>query len=292
MDGNNEDYVEEILQENQNTDSEAADYKHISNLTNNISKEIEKDCSGESSDKHSAAAVWTTSATLTLLKLYEANIEMVETPKKKTRLWVAISDNLKSYNIEMTPDQVRWKINALTKKYKQAVDSGQKRFKYFKEMNNIFGQCEDEEDSFNSEHVQRKKHFRKNNLNMSLSEPSHMRGSYENKATIELRKLRLANRIEADRSQSKINLERQWLEYLNRQEEQRQWRDEMFERSLKLRERELELRRKELELKEAFELKKVQLKEKEQEELLKIERDKCNILSKMVEKRRLPNVQQ
>ncbi|XP_061712040.1 golgin subfamily A member 6-like protein 22 [Cydia pomonella] len=292
MDGNNEDFVEEILQENQNTESEAAEYKHISNLTNNTSQEIGKNCLGESSDKHSATAVWTTSATLTLLKLYEANIEMVETPKKKTRLWVAISDNLKSYNIEMTPDQVRWKINALTKKYKQAVDSGQKRFKYFKEMNNIFGQCEDEEDTINLEHVRHKKIFRKNHLNMSLSEPSHMRGNYESKATIELRKIRLANRIEADRSQSKINLERQWLEYLNRQEEQRQWREEMFERSLKLRERELELRRKELEMKEAFELKKLQLKEREQEELLKIERDKCNILSKMVEKRRLQNVQQ
>ncbi|XP_047988699.1 uncharacterized protein LOC125228246 [Leguminivora glycinivorella] len=213
MDGNNENFVEEILQENQNTDSETADYKNIPDLSSNVNQEIEKNCLGESSDKHSAAAVWTTSATLTLLKLYEANIEMVETPKKKTRLWVAISDNLKSYNIEMTPDQVRWKINALTKKYKQAVDSGHKRFKYFKEMNNILGQCEDEEDSMNLEIVQRKKKIRKNHLNMSLSEPSYMKGGYESKATIELRKIRLANRIEADRTQSKINLERQWLEY-------------------------------------------------------------------------------
>lgn len=49
-----------------------------------------------------AGAVWTISATLTLLKLYESNIEMIETPKKKTRLWAAISDNLKGYNIEVS----------------------------------------------------------------------------------------------------------------------------------------------------------------------------------------------
>lgn len=190
----------------------------------------------------------------------------------------------------MTPDQVRWKMNALTKKYKQAVDSGHKRFKYFKEMNNIFAQCEDEDDSTTSEQLHHKKIFRKNHHNMSMSESSGNRGStFETKATIELRKIRLASRIEADRSQSKITLEKQWLEFLRRQEEHKQWRDEMFEKSLILRQQELELRRKELEIKEVLELKRLRLKEKEHE-LLQIERDKCTLLSKIVEQKRLQNL--
>ncbi|XP_073944271.1 uncharacterized protein [Choristoneura fumiferana] len=288
MEGNNDGFVEEMLQEGGHMNSEAVEYKDISNLTDNLTVEVEKNITGETSDKHSA--VWTTGATLTLLKLYESNIEMVETPKKKTRLWAAISENLKSYSIEMTPDQVRWKINALTKKYKQAVDSGQKRFKYFKEMNNIFGQCEDDDDCTISEQLQHKKHSRKNHLNLSMSESFGNKGStFETKATIELRKIRLASRIEADRSQSKITLEKQWLEFLRRQEEHKQWRDEMFEKSLRLRQQELELRRKEVEIKEALELKRLRLKEKEHE-LLQIERDKCTLLSKIVEQKRLQNL--
>lgn len=38
----------------------------------------------------------------------------------------------------MTADQVRWKINALTKKYKRCINTGQSiKFKYFKEMDDI-----------------------------------------------------------------------------------------------------------------------------------------------------------
>lgn len=46
-------------------------------------------------------AVWTYNATSILLKLYENKLEMLETPKKKTRIWNAISENLKDYNIEV-----------------------------------------------------------------------------------------------------------------------------------------------------------------------------------------------
>ncbi|XP_047021149.1 uncharacterized protein LOC124631062 [Helicoverpa zea] len=220
-------------------------------------------------------AVWTSNATTTLLKLYENKLEMLETPKKKTRIWIAISQSLSEYGIEMTPDQVRWKINALTKKYKQCVDSGQHdKFKYFKIMNDIYAQYDVDCDSYTLTELLHRKKDRKINTNND----HNVKMNAESKAVIEMRKIRLANRIESDRSQGKIQLEKQWLEYLRRQEEQKQWRDEIYDRNLKLREEELELRKRELEIKETLELKKIQLKEKEYRDTLQIEREKCELL--------------
>ncbi|KAJ8722864.1 hypothetical protein PYW07_004044 [Mythimna separata] len=228
-------------------------------------------------------AVWTSNATTTLLKLYENKLEMLETPKKKTRIWIAISQSLSEYGIEMSPDQVRWKINALTKKYKQCVDSGQHdKFKYFKMMNDIYAQYHVDCDSYTLTELLHKK---KDLNNMSLTDEHNLKLNHESKAVTEMRKIRLANRIESDRCQGKIQLEKQWLEYLRRQEEQKQWRDEIYDRNLKLREEELELRKKELEIKETLELKKIQLKEKEYREMLQVEREKCELLKEIFSKR-------
>ncbi|CAH2086688.1 unnamed protein product [Euphydryas editha] len=225
-----------------------------------------------------ASAVWTYNSTLTLLKLYENKLEMLETPKKKTRIWNAISESLKDYNIEMTSDQVRWKINALTKKYKQCLDTGQHmKFKYFKEMDNIYAQYNVDCDTFNiGEFMHKKKDFKQ-----SYYKDTSIKTSAESKAMIELRKVRLANRIESERTQSKINLEKQWLEYLKRQEESKLMQDEIFERNLKLKEEDLELRRQEIEMKESIELRKLELIEKKHEELLMIEREKYEMLKQI-----------
>ena len=183
----------------------------------------------------------------------------------------------------MSPDQVRWKINALTKKYKQCVDSGQHdKFKYFKIMNDIYAQYHVDCDSYTlTELLHKKKDVNK----MSMTNEHNLKLSQESKSVIEMRKIRLANRIESDRTQGKIQLEKQWLEYLRRQEEQKQWRDEIYDRNLKLREEELELRRQELEIKETLELKKIQLKEKEYRDILQIEREKCELLKEIFSKR-------
>lgn len=179
----------------------------------------------------------------------------------------------------MTPDQVRWKINALTKKYKQCVDNGHHdKFKYFKIMNDIYEQSHVDCVSYTlTGLLHRKRDVNKRNTNFKHNQ--------ESKAVIEMRKIRLANRIECDRSQGKIQLEKQWLEYLRRQEEQKQWRDEIYDRNLKLREEELELRKQELEIKETLELKKLQLKEKEYREMMQIETEKCELLKEIFSKR-------
>ncbi|XP_022819909.1 uncharacterized protein LOC111362988 [Spodoptera litura] len=261
--------LEEASQDNLEICESTSDV-NTRNIEGKLSDGVEKPC-----------AVWTLNATTTLLKLYESKLEMLETPKKKTRIWIAISQSLSEYGIEMTPDQVRWKINALTKKYKQCVDSGHHdKFKYFKIMNDIYSQYHVDCDSYALTELLHKK--KDNRINGS---DQNSKMNQESKAVIEMRKIRLANRIESDRFQGKIQLEKQWLEYLQRQEEQKQWRDEIYDRNLKLREEELELRRRELEIKETLELKKIELKEKEYRETLQIEREKCELLKEIFSKR-------
>lgn len=271
---------------------------------------------------HVAGAAWTNKATSILLKSYEEKLEMLETPKKKTRIWIAIADSLKEHNIDVslityhyykcmvikfffqnvllckclvkfwvifqvTPDQVRWKINALAKKYKQCLDNGQhNKFKYFSTMDNIYAQYNVDCDSYNLHNpdlTDYKKNIRKCQTDYHSDNVTYsLKSAQESRVLTELRKRRLARRIESERSQSKMNLERQWLEYLKRQELQTKWRDDVFENHLKLKKEELELRKKELEIKEALELQKLEMQDKDQEEMLQIEKEKCKLLKMIV----------
>lgn len=190
----------------------------------------------------------------------------------------------------MTPDQVRWKINALAKKYKQCLDTGQhNKFKFFGIMDNIYAQYNVDCDSYNlhnldlTDYKYSKKCIRKNHTDYhSDNATSSLKSVQESKVLTELRKRRLARRIESERSQSKMNLERQWLEYLKRQELQTKWKDDVFEKHLKIMKEELELRKKELEIKETIELQKLQVQDKDQEEMLQVEREKCELLKLIV----------
>ncbi|XP_068629533.1 reticulocyte-binding protein homolog 2a-like [Battus philenor] len=223
-----------------------------------------EDTEGNETNKQNV--IWTKDATLLLLNLYETKMHLLDNPKKKSKMWISMAEELKSLNIEVTPDQVRWKINALTKKYKDCIESGQGNmaFKYFNEMHQILGRYNDDNEiyklasgvSHDCEKVKVKK-----NIIFSNSTPH--------------RKLRAERR-------AKVELDKQWLEYLKRQEDQKQIRDQRYERSLRLKEEELALRKKELEMKESFALKKLQLREKKQEEILMIEREKCALLRKFL----------
>lgn len=181
----------------------------------------------------------------------------------------------------MSPNQVRWKINALTKKYKQCLDSGHyDKFRYFQEMDNIYANYNVDCDYYTiTELLQRKK---------SINRPEESENiciikSNESKAMIELRKIRLAKRIESDRNQGKIHLERQWLEFLKMKEEEKKCFDDLFDKNLKLREEKLELRKRKLELEESLQYKKIQLMEKEYEAVLHLERKKQALLKQLLQ---------
>lgn len=170
---------------------------------------------------------------------------------------------------QVTPDQVRWKINALTKKYKDCVDNGQETiaFKYFNEMHQILGRYNEDSGTYRlaSGVIQNQEIDKDNSANRKIP--------YKNSTPF--RKLRAERR-------AKVELDKQWIDYIKRQEEQKQVRDERYERSLRLREEELQLKKKELEIKQSIALRKLQLKEKRQEEILKIEREKCALLRKLL----------
>lgn len=164
--------------------------------------------------------------------------------------------------LQVTSDQVRWKINALTKRYKDCVDNGQKSsdFKYFNEMHQILGDYDD--DTYR--------------LASGVRRGGEVAKTRTQTHKAPFRKLRAERR-------AKVELDKQWMEYLKKQDEQKQIRDERLERNLIMREEKLQLRKKELEFKQSLALKKLQLKQRKHEELLKIEQEKCELLMKLLD---------
>ncbi|XP_036139708.1 uncharacterized protein LOC118644694 [Monomorium pharaonis] len=76
-------------------------------------------------------------------------LDMLDSPKTRGKIWQEIANGLLEYSIEMTSDQVRWKINALLKKYKEVIDNysksgrGNIEFEWFQVMDDIFGKKKD-----------------------------------------------------------------------------------------------------------------------------------------------------
>lgn len=146
------------------------------------------------------------------------------------------------------------------------MDNGQDSsdFKYFNEMHQILGHCNDDTETYR--------------LASGMQRGAEILKTKTRTLKAPFRKLRAERR-------AKVELDNKWMEYLRKQDEQKQIRDERLERNLMLREEELQLRKKELELKQNFALKKLQLKQRKQEELLKIEREKCELLKKLLDKK-------
>ncbi|XP_071577570.1 uncharacterized protein [Temnothorax nylanderi] len=90
-------------------------------------------------------AMWTDSSTLALLTCYEAKKEDLDHPVKRGKVWVSIADELSELGYKFSGEQVRWKFNTLTRKYKDCVDNskrtgtGAMTFKFFDHMENILG---------------------------------------------------------------------------------------------------------------------------------------------------------
>lgn len=251
-------------------DNESSPYKQNINLNNyNLNAHQVSQEEIETNETSKQNFNWTKNATLMLLNLYETKLNMLDNPKKKSKMWSSMAEELKSFHVEVTPDQVRWKINALTKKYKDCIDNGQGSvaFKYFNEMHQILGRHSEDSGTYRLA----------SGVIQEESEKDHrvMNRKVALKNNTSFRKLRAERR-------AKVELDKQWIEYIRKQEEQKLTRDERYERSLRLKEEELQLKKKELEIKKSIALRKLQLKEKKQEEFLKIEREKCALLRKLL----------
>lgn len=45
--------------------------------------------------------IWTKNATLMLLSLYETKMHMLDNPKKKSKMWISMAEELKALNVEV-----------------------------------------------------------------------------------------------------------------------------------------------------------------------------------------------
>jgi len=91
-------------------------------------------------------------------------------------------------------------------------------------------------------------------------------------------------------SQLKNKFENFWLEYMQKEEKRREERDENVlkakKEALKLKKYYLEMREKELEVKNTVAMNKIKSKEKRHDEILEIEKLKCNLLKQLLNEKK------
>ncbi|XP_067206836.1 uncharacterized protein [Linepithema humile] len=285
---------------------------------NDIANNNEMSATGQNNIKKSNA-VWNKHSILAVLSLYEANLHMLDNPKKKTKIWASIADGLKDFGIEMSTDQIRWKINALTKKYKECIDNNRKSgrspmsFEYFDQMQEILGKDE-EANIFHtrssnlptkyiintSPKVQCSNSSKETELEAVSSHSSTCSSSLStNNSCTHINSTKKKNLIEkkarplhgsgSNNAKIKNELGKHWLEYLQGEEKRREERDAKLSKLLEkkteainLQKRQLQMHEKELDDRKIITAKKLKCKEQRHEEIIAIERKKCKLLRKFL----------
>ncbi|XP_066585445.1 uncharacterized protein [Prorops nasuta] len=252
------------------------------------------------------SAIWDDQAILALLGLYEANMNLLDHPKKKVKLWEIISQDLnKSFGIEMSKDQIRWKWNSLLKKYKECVDNNLKSgrslmtFKWYNQMDDILHQGS--VTSNTSNHIfsstfkstlitptspkPSTSSAQDDNLNTSLLLTECKKKSSENLSTNLGKSKSNKNRNIA---QNKIALEKHLTEYMENKVEWEKAKEEkqtlLFEQTkelLKLKRRRNCLKEEEIKQKRLYCAEKLKGKENRHIAILNVENKKLKLLKKV-----------
>ncbi|XP_036145336.1 uncharacterized protein LOC118646467 isoform X1 [Monomorium pharaonis] len=263
--------------------------------------------SSEQSTKQSA--VWTDKAIMALLSLYEANVHMLDHPKKKTKIWTAVSDGLKDFEIEMSPDQVRWKMNILQKKYKECCDNnnksgrGKMEFKWYDQLDEIFGRNKDAiaAHTVSSKIIKQASEStlssQKNIGNCTSESPSSAEIPATPIASTSLsinnknakKQFRIRRGTGSNLADKKLNIEHQWLKFLENKEVRDTERDKRIAKSeerttesFTLKKKLIALKRQEIEQKRELLNKKLKDKENRHAEIIQIEKTKCKLLKKLL----------
>lgn len=196
----------------------------------------------------------------------------------------------------MTNDQIRWKINALVKKYKEVVDnnssSGRARmdFEWYEQMDEIFGP---RQRAIAGQTISSKLTSKTSNSCTSTSEEKN--SSSESSAiastSVSLSKSkRQCHGTGSKTAATKIELEKQWLHHLQKKEERDHIKDQRYanlnetkKEAVKLKKRQLDLKEAELEQRKDIAMKKMKEKKNRHAELMEMERIKYKLLKKMIE---------
>lgn len=220
----------------------------------------------------------------------------------------------------MTSDQVRWRINYLMKKYKECIDNNLKSgrgtvsFEFFDEMENIFGYKKASVATYTmssnlpskknsnttmeiQSHTSKKPKIK--NLNYipvkissntsasilaSTSTNSSPSTSTNTSASI-VTNSSSNDSISFSGSQFKNKFENFCLQYMQKEEKRREERCENIsktKKALKLKKYSIEIREKELEIKKIAAINKIRSKEKRHDEILEIEKVKCDLLKRLL----------
>ncbi|XP_071579923.1 uncharacterized protein [Temnothorax nylanderi] len=290
------------------------DEEDATQLSNSTSKE-------STSKEH---AIWDKKATLAAISLYEANIELMDHPKKKGKIWEAIRIGLLEFGIKMTNDQVRWKINALVKKYKEVVDNNSLSgrapmdFEWYEQMDEILGS---RQRAIAGQTVSSKLTSKTSNPCTSTSLKKSSCGSspiatsssivtlpkstlskstdstVDSNVTDVRKRKRLCHGTGSKTAATKVELEKQWLHHLQKKEERDHTKDQKYatlietkKDALKLKKRQLDLKEAELEQRKEIAMKKTKEKKNRHSELVEIERLKYKLLKKLVEDKENQNL--
>lgn len=210
----------------------------------------------------------------------------------------------------MTNDQVRWKINALVKRYKEVVDNNSKSgrarmdFEWYEQMDEILGSRQ----RATTGHTVSSKFtsststsctstsFEKEHSSGSISVPtssskliSSKNDHVNSNVTGVTNRKRPSHGTGSKTAATKIELEKQWLYHLQKKEERDHIKDQRYvglldvkKEALKLKKRQLDLKETELEQRKEIATKKAKERKNRHMELIEIEQLKYKLLKKLV----------
>ncbi|CAD6241463.1 GSCOCG00009261001-RA-CDS [Cotesia congregata] len=242
-------------------------------------------------------AVWTKQATMALLSLYEANLQMLTDIGKKSRVWKKISEGLKELRIQVTADQVKWKFNRLYNKYKECIDNNNKSGRQFEEIfhkEKKVSTSSTLSSSILTTDEKKRKHDIIGSKNISKSKKLKIDAISSEKNLPPVDKSpKLKTTPIADVKQTARNQQRiQSMEILENIKENQKARDEKMTKYLKMKEKEMDLKKKaidvretEMQVKRDVATEKLKFNEKKHKDWLNIEKLKCELLKKLLKNR-------
>lgn len=225
----------------------------------------------------------------------------------------------------MSTDQVRWKMNMLQKKYKECCDNNNKsgrgtiEFKWYNYMDEIFGKNKDaiaahtissqiigkkvSESASSSQkdivHCASKSLPDVKNPTSPIASTSKITSPLINSknAGLVVSSPRSRHGTGSNIANRKLNIEQQWLKFLENKEIKDTDRDKRHAKyeeraieNLTLKKQIVTLKRKEIEQKRELSNKKLKEKENRHAEMMKIEKTKCKLLKKLLKEANVTNI--
>lgn len=207
----------------------------------------------------------------------------------------------------MSCDQVRWKFNTLMKKYKECIDNnsasgrGAMNFEFYDQMEEIFGRQSNAVGtcvrsstlpSNNSDtSTSKQQRVSQSDSKLSTSTSANI-DSFDLNVNSSKKRKRPQHGSGSNKAKANVELQKQWSLYLHNKENRDSLRDEKLAKleeskreMVKLKKRQVALREKELECRKEIATKKRIERANRHTEIMEMERQKCELLTKLISKK-------